>query len=152
MIVGAGAQTSCCSHTFAQSATNRRPDRTRPILQNVPGLIKLTNYPAVHRFPTRYLIRMFITNKPNNKNTNKQITSNHRSTIKMGRKTLFNENSTFTQTKAFGPTARNSSYVIPGVYDLSVEDSNWVLTSSFIIFTMQTGECRMYGCAARNAP
>lgn len=70
----------------------------------------------------------------------------------MGRKTLFNENSTFTQTKAFGPTARNSSYVIPGVYDLSVEDSNWVLTSSFIIFTMQTGECRMYGCAARNAP
>lgn len=36
-------------------------------------------------------------------------------------------------------TARNSSYVIPGVYDLSVEDTNWVLTSSFIIFTMQTG-------------
>uniref|UniRef100_A0A6B2E7W1 Ammonium transporter n=1 Tax=Phlebotomus kandelakii TaxID=1109342 RepID=A0A6B2E7W1_9DIPT len=35
--------------------------------------------------------------------------------------------------------ARNSSYVIPGVYDLSVEDTNWVLTSSFIIFTMQTG-------------
>lgn len=36
-------------------------------------------------------------------------------------------------------TSRNSSYVIPGVYDLSVEDTNWVLTSSFIIFTMQTG-------------
>lgn len=36
-------------------------------------------------------------------------------------------------------TPRNSSYVIPGVYDLSVEDTNWVLTSSFIIFTMQTG-------------
>lgn len=36
-------------------------------------------------------------------------------------------------------TVRNSSYVIPGVYDLSVEDTNWVLTSSFIIFTMQTG-------------
>lgn len=36
-------------------------------------------------------------------------------------------------------TIRNSSYVIPGVYDLSVEDTNWVLTSSFIIFTMQTG-------------
>lgn len=34
---------------------------------------------------------------------------------------------------------RNSTYVIPGVYDLSVEDTNWVLTSSFIIFTMQTG-------------
>lgn len=36
-------------------------------------------------------------------------------------------------------TTRNSTYVIPGVYDLSVEDTNWVLTSSFIIFTMQTG-------------
>ncbi|XP_021700161.1 putative ammonium transporter 2 isoform X1 [Aedes aegypti] len=35
--------------------------------------------------------------------------------------------------------ARNNSYVIPGVYDLTVEDTNWVLTSSFIIFTMQTG-------------
>lgn len=53
---------------------------------------------------------------------------------------LLNENSTFTQS-AFRSTARNSSYVIPGVYDLSVEDSNWVLTSSFIIFTMQTGKC-----------
>lgn len=29
-----------------------------------------------------------------------------------------------------------SSYVIPGVYDLTTEDTNWVLTSSFIIFTM----------------
>lgn len=150
--MGAGAQTSCCSHTFAQSATNRRPDRTRPILQNVPGLIKLINYPAVHRFPTRYLIRMFITNKPPKKILTNKSHQTIRSTIKMGRKTLFNENSTFIQTKAFSPTARNSSYVIPGVYDLSVEDSNWVLTSSFIIFTMQTGECRMYGCAARNAP
>lgn len=35
--------------------------------------------------------------------------------------------------------ARNNSYVIPGVYDLTQEDTNWVLTSSFIIFTMQTG-------------
>lgn len=35
---------------------------------------------------------------------------------------------------------RNSSYVIPGIYDLSTEDTNWVLTSSFIIFTMQTGD------------
>ncbi|KAI8045882.1 putative ammonium transporter 2 [Drosophila gunungcola] len=33
----------------------------------------------------------------------------------------------------------HSNYVIPGLYDLSVEDTNWVLTSSFIIFTMQTG-------------
>lgn len=42
-----------------------------------------------------------------------------------------------TQTYYSGP--KNSSYIIPGVYDLSVEDTNWVLTSSFIIFTMQTG-------------
>lgn len=38
-----------------------------------------------------------------------------------------------------GPKTDNttySSYIIPGVYDLSVEDTNWVLTSSFIIFTM----------------
>lgn len=26
-----------------------------------------------------------------------------------------------------------------GVYDLTTEDTNWVLTSAFIIFTMQTG-------------
>lgn len=36
--------------------------------------------------------------------------------------------------------SRNASYIIPGVYDLTTEDTNWVLTSSFIIFTMQTGE------------
>lgn len=41
-------------------------------------------------------------------------------------------------------TVKNSSYVIPGVYDLSVEDTNWVLTSSFIIFTMQTGELQRH--------
>lgn len=36
-----------------------------------------------------------------------------------------------------GSTNSNySSYVIPGVYDLTTEDTNWVLTSSFIIFTM----------------
>lgn len=33
----------------------------------------------------------------------------------------------------------SSGRVIPRVNDLAVEDSNWVLTSSFIIFTMQTG-------------
>lgn len=48
--------------------------------------------------------------------------------------TLFNSN-----TSDNFWTTRNSSYVIPGVYDLTLEDSNWVLTSSFIIFTMQTG-------------
>lgn len=50
------------------------------------------------------------------------------------------ENST---TTAFHTTSRNSSYVIPGMYDLTVEDSNWVLTSSFIIFTMQTGKSKL---------
>ena len=49
------------------------------------------------------------------------------------------ENSSATQTNAFQSFARNSSYVIPGIYDLEIEDTNWVLTSSFIIFTMQTG-------------
>ncbi|CAO1387079.1 unnamed protein product [Diamesa serratosioi] len=49
------------------------------------------------------------------------------------------ENITATQTNAFQSFARNSSYVIPGIYDLEIEDTNWVLTSSFIIFTMQTG-------------
>lgn len=49
---------------------------------------------------------------------------------------LFNNETSGTQ--SFW-TNRNSTYVIPGVYDLSVEDTNWVLTSSFIIFTMQTG-------------
>lgn len=43
------------------------------------------------------------------------------------------------QTDFFQKTARNSSYAIPGVYDLGLEDATWVLTSSFIIFTMQTG-------------
>ncbi len=46
---------------------------------------------------------------------------------------------TVSQAKAFQTYARNSSYVIPGIYELEVEDTNWVLTSSFIIFTMQTG-------------
>lgn len=49
-------------------------------------------------------------------------------------------NATASQATAFKGVARNSSYVIPGVYDLTTEDSNWVLTSSFIIFTMQTGK------------
>lgn len=60
----------------------------------------------------------------------------------MGRSSILTENSTFNQASAFRSTARNSSYVIPGVYDLSVEDTNWVLTSSFIIFTMQTGNLK----------
>lgn len=39
----------------------------------------------------------------------------------------------------FQKDSRNSSYAIPGIYDLGLEDATWVLTSSFIIFTMQTG-------------
>lgn len=48
-------------------------------------------------------------------------------------------NSTASAAGAFKSFARNSTYVIPGIYDLEIEDTNWVLTSSFIIFTMQTG-------------
>lgn len=49
------------------------------------------------------------------------------------------DNASAAQMTALKGVVRNSSYVIPGMYDLSVEDTNWVLTSSFIIFTMQTG-------------
>lgn len=49
-------------------------------------------------------------------------------------------NVTASQQTALKGIVRNSSYVIPGLYDLSTEDTNWVLTSSFIIFTMQTGK------------
>ena len=45
---------------------------------------------------------------------------------------------------AFRSTARNSSYVIPGVYDITVEDTHWVLTAAFIIFTMQTGNMKQF--------
>ncbi|XP_068157815.1 putative ammonium transporter 2 [Drosophila tropicalis] len=49
------------------------------------------------------------------------------------------DNATASHLTALKGIPRNSSYVIPGLYDLSTEDTNWVLTSSFIIFTMQTG-------------
>jgi hypothetical protein len=55
----------------------------------------------------------------------------------MGKTTV--ENATVAASNAFNSFARNNSYVIPGIYDLEVEDTNWVLTSSFIIFTIQTG-------------
>lgn len=55
----------------------------------------------------------------------------------MGKATI--ENSNVSAAGAFQSFNRNSSYVIPGIYDLAIEDTNWVLTSSFIIFTMQTG-------------
>lgn len=30
--------------------------------------------------------------------------------------------------------ARNSSYVIPGVYDIELQDAGWILVASIIIF------------------
>lgn len=56
---------------------------------------------------------------------------------------MSSNNISSTQSSTFRTFARNSSYVIPGVYDLNTEDTNWVLTSSFIIFTMQTGKYRV---------
>lgn len=29
---------------------------------------------------------------------------------------------------------------IPWLFDINIEDSNWIITSSFMIFTMQTGK------------
>ena len=36
-------------------------------------------------------------------------------------------------------TTKKSSYVIPDMYDLGIDDTIWILINSFIIFTMQTG-------------
>ncbi|CRL04219.1 CLUMA_CG017324, isoform A [Clunio marinus] len=49
------------------------------------------------------------------------------------------DNGTAGSSENYNSFSRNSSYVIPGIYELEIEDTNWVLTSSFIIFTMQTG-------------
>lgn len=65
------------------------------------------------------------------------ILQNKNTECKMVRTNI--ENITLAQANAFTNFAKNSSYIIPGVYDLTTEDTNWVLTSSFIIFTMQTG-------------
>lgn len=34
----------------------------------------------------------------------------------------------------------NVTEEIPSMYDITLEDANWILTASFIIFTMQTGK------------
>lgn len=34
----------------------------------------------------------------------------------------------------------NVSKLMPSLYNVSMEDSNWIMTSAFIIFTMQTGK------------
>ncbi|CAG9766110.1 unnamed protein product [Ceutorhynchus assimilis] len=39
----------------------------------------------------------------------------------------------------FNSSFANSSYSIPWLYNITVEDANWIITSSFMIFTMQTG-------------
>lgn len=45
-----------------------------------------------------------------------------------------------------GSGATNTSnYNVPGIFNLDVGDTNWVITSSFIIFTMQTGEIYLCG-------
>lgn len=36
--------------------------------------------------------------------------------------------------------ANNYSEPLPWIYDISMEDTNWIITSSFMIFTMQTGK------------
>lgn len=56
---------------------------------------------------------------------------------KMEKVTIENSSSSAPGIFQFYP--RNNSYVMPGVYDVPIEDTNWVLTASFIIFTMQTG-------------
>lgn len=33
----------------------------------------------------------------------------------------------------------NSGKYMPSIYNVTMEDSNWIMTSAFIIFTMQTG-------------
>lgn len=53
-------------------------------------------------------------------------------------------NSTAAAATAFSSFSRNKTYIIPGIYDLEIEDTNWVMTSSFIIFTMQTGNYYYY--------
>lgn len=40
---------------------------------------------------------------------------------------------------AFHFYSHNESYAIPGLYDLKVEDATWVLASTIVFFTMQTG-------------
>lgn len=48
--------------------------------------------------------------------------------------------------------SHNSSYVVPGFYDLDVQDVTWVLTSTLIFFTMQTGLAliEVGACSAKN--
>lgn len=37
------------------------------------------------------------------------------------------------------PGANNKTEFIPWLYNINTEDTNWIITSAFMIFTMQTG-------------
>lgn len=45
----------------------------------------------------------------------------------------------FTVFDAFQFHSHNQSYVIPGMYDVKVEDASWVLAATLSMFSMQTG-------------
>lgn len=45
-----------------------------------------------------------------------------------------------TMEESFAEKVRNHTAQIPWLYDITQEDTNWIITSSFMIFTMQTGE------------
>lgn len=34
---------------------------------------------------------------------------------------------------------KNKTEFIPWLYNINTEDTNWIITSAFMIFTMQTG-------------
>lgn len=48
------------------------------------------------------------------------------------------ENSTSEINATLEPTVANST--LPWLYDIDPGDTNWIITSSFMIFTMQTGK------------
>lgn len=39
------------------------------------------------------------------------------------------------------PNLTNTTVSLQENFEIDLEDTNWILTSSFIIFTMQTGKC-----------
>lgn len=48
----------------------------------------------------------------------------------------------------------NQTNTIPWLYDINTEDTNWIITSAFMIFTMQTGKVflhKIFGFACNAA-
>lgn len=43
----------------------------------------------------------------------------------------------------------NQTNTIPWLYDINTEDTNWIITSAFMIFTMQTGKLILFMCILR---